>query len=290
MDQQSQLTETTADGSHSSSTIPNAPASASANDRSGGQVATSNRGAEPQIFRDGSFDEWIQERKKRGESFGFIHVYLIAQRDLSGVHKRLAYNEKIHHSDDESGKLSNMVGHGGTTRDLALDLIIDWKLKKLANPYHESTRTIPSDNLRIFVADAALRHLSYQQDTLTNIVDSLNSLEENSGNGEIDLYERAHHLHLALHHGRGPLESRKRAIERTIRSKLDFSNRHGVRIPDPDPKFAEYDIGELKSLLEDARENIAQAEAELDDLRSKLQDKRDAWMQAQKNTLLPVTE
>lgn len=63
-----------------------------------------------------------------------------------------------------------------------------------------------------------------------------------------------------------PFKQRERTIEETVRARFGFSRRYGGATPEPNPEYDHLDPTALKGELENAREEVDQAEQQKDAL------------------------
>jgi hypothetical protein len=232
-------------------------------------------------------ESWISQREERGESYGILHIQLRVFSNLSGTNRALQSQKRVDHPSEASGQPPMTFGHGTLKPGTIVEGVRAWKLNLMCQPFYPDldcdayprpARTIPTEHLRVFVADEvfeALRETGHDEiaETLAATVEALNDLDEHHADDEyLETVHEAQSLAAEAGAGAhtGALRRRERRIEKTIRAKLGFTKRHGHEVPDPDEEFAGEDLNTLKELLEETRAERAHAEDQLEELREEL--------------------
>ena len=225
-----------------------------------------------------ALDAWVAERTAHEEPYGYCHLYLVSQSDLSGITHELRYETQI-----DLGAVgtpcvtTSMRGFGGVSREAVRDWLIDWLLTELETPYHERLRPIPLEHFRVFATDAACEYLAEHEIDIDTVDEQLHSLPEHQPSDE---YLTTHRTLTALTEWLDDddgLHAYERRIEATIRAQLDFTTRYGHQVPDPVPAYHDYSLTELKAFLTTVREQIDQTEQRCDNLRRTLKTIGTQW-------------
>ncbi|WP_114578487.1 hypothetical protein [Saliphagus sp. LR7] len=233
--------------------------------------------AQIDILHSETIDQWVTEREDANESYGYFHLYVAAESDLSGVQRALCWETRIEHATDDAGEPSPRFGTGGSRAANARDRLLEWKLGLLAVPFHPELRTIPAENLRVFVADPAREYLAEKGVEIKSTVEQVNALDEHTPSKEQLVRRREYAKMKRLTGVSGPLEGRIRAIEDTLRARFEFTSRYGYDVPDPDPVYAETSLNTLEEMLERARRDHAEAESRCEELRDQISSAEAQW-------------
>jgi hypothetical protein len=282
MDEQSDFSQVTPDGvqndtDHESEVDTSTSADTADSDTSGSSDITK--------LGNPAVESWIAERKDREEDYGYLHLFVIAKSDLTGVERHLQYENERRvgvgvGNDETTHQYGSRLGRGGVRASETRDRLIDWKLGELATPYHPDLRTVAAGNLRIFVADAARELLCEQNIDIDALVETLNHLDEHEPTGEqLAIRQKYNEAYEAVVGGSAPLKQQVRAVETTVRARFGFSRRYGGGIPDPHPDYQDLDPTALKQELESARNELEQTEQRKDDLNQKIADDKTQWIE-----------
>jgi hypothetical protein len=286
MGEQSDFSQVTEDGVQNDASH-DSEATTSPSYRTTGSDNSSN--SDISKLTDSAVESWIAEREDREENYGYFYLFMVAKSDLTGVERRLYYEEEIGltvSEDDTSRQYGGRWGQGGVCIAEAHDRLIDWKLSELATPYHPDLRTVAAENLRIFVADPARDLLREQDIEIDALVETLNQLTEHEPTDE-QLAMRREHIETrdAITGFSAPLNQRVRAIETTVRARFGFSHRYGGGVPDPHPDYQNLDPTALKRELESARDELEQTEQRKEDLRQEIADEEAQWIEERRAQL-----
>ncbi|MFC4989143.1 hypothetical protein [Saliphagus infecundisoli] len=252
-------------------------------DRSAHRSSTDD--AQIDILHSETIDQWVTEREDANEPYGYFHLYVAAQSDLSGVQRALCWETRIEHATDDAGEPSPRFGTGGIRAVNARDRFLEWKLGLLAVPLHPELRTIPAENLRVFVADTAREYLAEESIEIGGAVEQVNTIDEHTPTEEQLARRREYAMMQRLTGVSGPLDGRIRAIEDTLRARFEFTSRYGYDVPDPDPVYAEKSLDTLEAMLERARCDHAEAESQCEELRDQIRSAEAQWIEETRATL-----
>ena len=238
---------------------------------------------------DPSVESWVSERENQRENYGYFHLYVVATSDLTGVERQLRYEEDIDltvSEDDISRQYGGRWGQGGVHAEGVRDRLIDWKLEELATPYHPDLRRVSAGNLRVFVAEPARVLLRDHDVEIDALVEILNQVDEHEPTDEQLATRREHREASESITGvSASLKQRVRAIEETVRARFGFSGRYGGATPEPHPEYDHLDPTALKGELENAREEVDQAEQRTDELGQEIADENAQWIDEQRTEL-----
>lgn len=265
------------DGRHSE----NAPSS-------GATTESDERGSKVDRLQDSDVDDWIAKQETQGESYGYFHLFIVAESSLTGIDRYLRYQYEINHPgpNESQSELRTRFGTGGSRPETAHNQLINWKLSKLAIPLHPELRDVPADRLRVFVAYPAREVLREQDVEIDPVVEKLNQVDEHfPSKGQIERHRKYIEAKEATRGGSGHLKQRIHAVEKTIRASLDFSSRYGGEVPEPDSEYQHLGIGELKEELRDAREEIRRTEQREEEFGQQITEERSGWQEAMRSEL-----
>ncbi|WP_114579613.1 hypothetical protein [Saliphagus sp. LR7] len=235
--------------------------------------------AQIDILHSETIDQWVTEREDANEPYGYFHLYVAAQSDLSGVQRALCWETRIEHATDDAGEPSPRFGTGGIRAVNARERLLEWKLELVAVPFHSELRTIPAENLRVFVADPAREYLAEKGVEIESTVEQVNTIDEHTPTEEQLARRREDARMQRLTGVSGPLDGRIRAIEDTLRARFKFTSRYGSDVPDPDPAYAEKPLDTLEEMLERARRDHVEAESGCDELRDEISSAEAQWIE-----------
>lgn len=249
-----------------------------------GTVNTSRRAGSPgasNVSRHLSeeLESWCAERREQGENFGYGHLFAETRSDLDGVQYGLGWETRIERSaPEDEATTHDKAGFGAVKSSDGLETIVSWKLGLLSTPYHPQLRDVPVDNLRVFVADAAREYLREEGYPVKAVLGKLGNLPEHYPT-EDDLAVRREGIRLRRKGGaQGILNHQETAIEQTVRSEFGFTSKYGSSVPDPDVRYADFDLVELKEHLEETREWLTASKERLSELREVRQETRSEWV------------
>ena len=256
----------------------------------GATSSSSTTDAKSNVSRHGSeeIETWVAEQKARGENFGYGHLFAERRSDLNGVRYRLGWEARIARPAPQSEATSSAsAGFKTSESSSGFDTLVNWKLSQLATPYHPQLRDVPVTDLRVFVADVAYERLCDQGHPVEAVLERLRELPEHRPS-EADLEARREELRLKRKGGiQGTLNSRKNAIEQTVRARFGFTSRYGHTVPDPDVRFADLSLPALKHRLEATREWLDRASERLAELRDQRRAERAEWIAQTKAQRFP---
>jgi hypothetical protein len=286
MDEQSDFSQVTSDGvqndtDHESEVDTSTSPDTTDSDTSGSSDITK--------LGNPAVESWVAEHKDREEDYGYLHLFVIAKSDLTGVERHLQYENERRvgvGSDETKPQYGSRLGRGGMQASETRDRFIDWKLGELATPYHPELRTVAAENLRIFVADTARELLREQDIDIDALVETLNHLDEHEPTDEqLAMRREYNETYEAVVGSSAPLKQQVRAIETTVRARFGFSHRYGGGIPDPHPDYQDLNPTALKQELESARNELEQTEQRKDDLNREIAKDKTQWIEEMRTTL-----
>lgn len=253
----------------------------------------SRKRGEVNEIRDPKIDDWVAKQVEKEQCYGYFHLYVEAESNLSGTTYHLKTHRTIDHPspDNSLSIVHDMFGIGSAGPEQALEQLISWKLDHMAKPFHPKIRDVPADRLKVFVADPAREELRDHGIEINPVVKSLNSLDEHEPDSQQAEKVTEYIEAKGATKGTDAIKERRvRAIERTLRARLGFTSRFGHEVPEPVPDYEDLGTADLETELHGARDDLKQTEKRRDELREVLQQDRTKWKEAIRSKLLPENQ
>jgi hypothetical protein len=237
---------------------------------------------------DDAVKPWVNERDNTGENFGLSTIYLDVKYELGEKKLQIGRFSRTERSNEDKGignLNSSVKSHGINLGSWPMVRQLQWRVDMLSKP--ESVRGIKAENIRVFVPEGADDHLTLHEGWDVDSVDEaaafINNIEDPPGTEQFKKLAARYTTARNRSDHQGPIQSKIRAVEDTIRARLDFSTRFGSGTPEPHEEFDHLDLVELHEELEAARDELAETE----DRATRLQEEISKLREERRNRMLP---
>ncbi|MBP2251841.1 hypothetical protein J2754_002178 [Halarchaeum solikamskense] len=294
------------DNSDSSTSLPTPPSDdastpvesetstdTSATDCSGGPPANLDEEQITTLDASEELDEWTSSCETEELDYAYLHVQVDVYRTLTDTWwgLRITTQEKI--IENPRNSYGGYVGQRCPDPDELVDMILSWVSSTLATPYlplnaHDlpighHLRTIPSDRIRVFIADDAVDFLTERDIAVDEVLTALDDLEEHS---PPSAYKEQAREYYAAQDTIDASRTRIRKLKQAIGAVFGISTGYGGKIPSAPPvEYASLSPNDLQDELETAREARQTAEDKRDTLKEELTSKQSVWADELKTTL-----
>lgn len=239
-------------------------------------------------------DEWTSACEAEELDYAYLHVQLDVYRTLTDTWwgLRITTQEKI--IENPRNSYGGYIGQRRPDPNDLVDTIISWVSSTLATPYlpldvHDlpighHLRSIPSDQIRVFIADGAVDFLTERDIPVDEVLTVLDDLEKNS---PPSAYKKQVREYYAAQNTVDTSRTRIRNIEQAIGAVFGISTGYGGKIPSAPPvEYTSFSPNDLQDELETARETRQTAEDKRDALQEELTSQQSEWADDLKTTLI----
>jgi hypothetical protein len=291
------------DCSTPSPTPPSDDASTPAESETSTDISTTNRSGGPPTDIDEDqittldasegLDEWTSTCEVEKLDYAYLHVQVDVYRTLTDTWwgLRITTQEKI--IENPRNSYGGYVGQRRPDPDELVDTIINWVSSTLATPFlpleiHDlpighHLRSIPSDQVRVFIADDAVDFLTERGIPMDEVLTVLHDLEEHSSPSA---YKELVKEYNAAQDTVDTSRTQIRKLEQAIGAVFGISTGYGGKIPSAPPvEYASLSPNDLQDELETARETRQAAENKRDSLKKELTSQQSMWADDLKKTL-----
>jgi hypothetical protein len=238
-------------------------------------------------------DEWTSTCEAEKLDYAYLHVQVDVYRTLTDTWwgLRITTQEKI--IENPRNSYGGYVGQRRPDPDELVDTIINWVSSTLATPFlplevHDlpighHLRSIPSDRIRVFIADDAVDFLTERGIPMDEVLTVLHDLEEHSSPSA---YKELVKEYNAAQDTVDTSRTQIRKLEQAIGAVFGISTGYGGKIPSAPPdEYASLSPNDLQDELETARETRQAAENKRDSLKKELTSQQSMWADDLKTTL-----
>lgn len=291
------------DSSTSSPTSPSGEATTPAESETSTDKSTADRSQEPPTDIDEDqittldaseeLNKWASTCEEQGLDYTYLHVQVDVYRTLTATWwgLRVTTQEKI--IENPRNSYGGYVGQRRPDPDKLVDTIINWLSSTLATPFlpldvHDlpighHLRSVPSDRIRVFIADDAIDFLTERAIPVDEVLTALNHLEEHT---PPSAYKEQVREYYAAEDTIDTSRTRIRKVKQAIGAVFGISIGYGGKIPrTPPDDYASLSPNDLQHELETSREVRQAAEDKRDTLKEELTARQSTWADDLKTTL-----
>jgi hypothetical protein len=247
---------------------------------------TSSTTSQPANVSEHTCDEAVQEwldSLADDAAYGYVQLTVTIKQEVDATKYSI---RRSHESSESYTQFSQLFSHGGTPEKglrAGFRALFDaYSTPIIDDSRYPVGRTIPHENLRLFVPEKMFDIADVEQTVVEDLLDAFYSMDEYSATPAVQrLHERQYRLNqLSTRREDGSLHPALQLVKNTIRYKLGISGKYrgGEEtrelphktidgIPEADPQYEDWSLNELGAELDHIRENIGQAQVELEQVR-----------------------